>query len=164
MPATPSTAQVWSEIGRQIFAVLGFVTKSGAARTAGIVYAVADHRLYIGTDRMSWKARHIQENPNVSLTVTVAKRIPFIPWIKIPPATISFQGKAAVHGIDEVDSAVQRRLFRGLELKAEVRERTCIICVEPVGEFITYGVGVPLLTMRVPEQAKGRVPVSAPGH
>ena len=34
-----------------------------------------------------------------------------------------------------------------------------IIAIEPVGDFVTYGVGVPLMTMRNPEDARGRAPV-----
>jgi hypothetical protein len=159
MPATPSTEHVWEEVSRQIFAVLGFVSAKGEARTAGIVYTVAGRELYLGTDRRSWKTRHIEGNPNVSLTVTIAKRIPFVPWIKIPPATVTFQGKAAVLTLDQAPPKVQRALFRGLELNAEARERVCVIRVQPAGEFVTYGVGVPLLTMRKPEPARGRAPV-----
>jgi hypothetical protein len=159
MAATLSTEQVWAEIRRQIFAVLSFVTAKGEARSAGIVYAVSGRELYIGTDRKSWKTRHIEGNPNVSLTVTIAKRIPFVPWIKIPPATVTFQGNASVLSLDQAPPDVQRALFRGLELDAESRERTCVIRVQPLGEFVTYGVGVPLLTMRKPEEARGRAPV-----
>lgn len=39
--------QVWREIDRHLFAVLGMVTAQGEARTVGIVYVVADHMLYI---------------------------------------------------------------------------------------------------------------------
>ena len=42
----------------------------------------------------SFKARNVMRNPHVSLTVTVGQRIPFLPWIKIPAATITFQGLA----------------------------------------------------------------------
>jgi hypothetical protein len=159
MPATPPTDQVWSEIRKQIFAVLGFVSKNGEARTAGIVYVVHGRELYIATGRQSWKARHIRENPNVSLTVTISKRIPLFPWIKIPPATVTFQGTAAVCTLDEVSAELQHSLFRGHELDADTRGNSCVIRVAPRGEFITYGVGVPLLTMRHPEQARGRAAV-----
>ena len=163
MPATPSTGLVWKEVRNQMFAVLGFVSGRGEARTAGIVYAVHGNELFVGTDRNSWKARHITANPNVSLTVTIAKRIPFMPFVKIPPATITFQGRAAICSLDDVSLEVRHALFRGLELKAEERERICVIRVAPAGEFVTYGVGVPLLTMRNPEQARGRAPVAPAG-
>jgi hypothetical protein len=163
MAAAPSTDLVWREIQKQIFAVLGFVTPKGEARTAGIVYAVHSREVFIGTDRKSWKASHIAKNPNVSLTITIPKRIPLLPWIRIPPATVTFQGSAVVVGLNEAPADVQRGLFRGLELDTESRERICIIRVVPGGEFITYGVGVPLLTMRHPREAQGRAPTGMDG-
>jgi hypothetical protein len=147
------------ELERRSFAVLGFVTSRGEARAAGIVYAVRDRELYITTGRDSWKARHIASNPHVSMTVTISKRIPFVPWIQIPAATITFTGKASVHSLEQVPSEIPRRLLRGLELGAEDRQAISVIRVQPMGEFLTYGVGVPLHVMRRPEDAKGRAAV-----
>jgi hypothetical protein len=36
----------------------------------------------------------------------------------------------------------------------------CVIEIEPAGEFITYGVGIPLMSMRFPEKARGRAPIT----
>jgi hypothetical protein len=159
MPAPVTTELVWREIEKQLFAVLGYVTPRGEARTAGIVYVARGRRLYIGTAKDSWKAKHIAHNPRVSLTVTIAKRAPLMPWIKIPAATITFQGRAAVRGVEESSSEILRALTHGVELSAEERENFAILEVEPKGEFVTYGIGVSLMTMRKPEQARGRAPV-----
>lgn len=129
------------------------------SRTIGIVYTARDPRLYIAAEWNSWKARHIASNPHVSLTVTIPKRIPFLPWVRIPAATISFQGEASLHGIDDTPQEIARSLMRGLEIAADYRKQICIIRVQPTGEFVTYGVGVPLLAMRRPEAARGRAPV-----
>jgi len=146
-------------VERQIFAVLGFVTGNGEARTAGIVYTTRDGEIFIATDRDSWKAKHTAKNPRVSLTVTIPKRIPFMPWIRIPPATVTFQGDAAVCAPDTVAADVRRRLLRGLELDPALTDRIAIIRIKPRGDFVTYGVGVSLPAMRHPEKARGRVPV-----
>ena len=37
---------------------------------------------------------------------------------------------------------------------------TSVLEVEVQGDFITYGVGIPLMQMRHPEIARGRVPVA----
>lgn len=158
MAAALSTDMVWKEIQKQIFAVLGFVTPKGEARTAGITYVAHGREVFIGTGRESWKSRHIAKNPNVSLTVTIPKRIPLLSWIKIPPATVTFQGTAAVIGLDEAPADVRLKLFRGFELDTATRGEISIIRVAPWGEFITYGVGVALLTMRHPKEARGRAP------
>jgi hypothetical protein len=36
---------------------------------------------------------------------------------------------------------------------------SCLVEITPVGEFVTYGVGVRLMDMREPEKARGRAPV-----
>jgi len=153
---------VWKELGKEIFAVLGMVTAKGEARTVGVVYVVHEHKLYISSKKDAWKVRHISVNPTVSLTVPIAKRIPFMPWIKIPAATISFSGIANVLKPEEVASEALKALFRGLEIDSEVIESSAVIVVEPMGEFVTYGVGIPLMAMRYPEQARGRAPVTPP--
>lgn len=154
-----TTAQVWAEIEKQLFAVLGMVTTKNEARTAGIVYIVHNRKLYIGSKKTAWKNRHIAANPHVSLTVPIAKRIPLLPWIKIPAATITFSGTAQVLETAEASPEVVQALFRGMADTPETSAPFAIIEVTPVGHFVTYGVGVSLLTMRDTEKARGRVAV-----
>jgi uncharacterized pyridoxamine 5'-phosphate oxidase family protein len=159
MSAPVTTDLVWQEIGKHLFAVLAVATPRGEPRTVGIVYVVRDRRLYIATERMAWKARHIERNPSVSLTVTIPKRVPFMPWIRIPAATITFQGEATIHDVEDVAPGIRQALLRGLEVDQDTVSRVRIIQVRPTGEFLTYGVGVSLRTMRRPEQSRGRAPV-----
>lgn len=151
--------QVWRNIDRHLFAVLGMVTPKGEARTVGVVYVVADHKLYIGTQKAAWKVKHIAQNPHVSLTITIAKRIPLLPWIEIPAATISFAGLARVREHHEVTPEVLRKLYRGVVKDEAALAAACVIEVVPQGEFLTYGVGIPLMEMRFPEKARGRAAV-----
>jgi len=155
-----TSEQVWDELKKELFAVLGMVTAKGEARTVGIVYTVYGRKIYIATGKNSWKAQHTQNNPNVSLTVPIAKRIPFLPWIKIPAATITFSGKATVLAPQDVSADVLHALLRGLVEDQERMASMSIIAVEPVAEFITYGVGMPMMQMRDPEKARSRVPVA----
>ena len=155
-----TTAQVWNEIKKEIFAVLGMVTAKGEARTVGIVYAVHAEKIYIATGLESWKVRHIQSNPNISITVPIAKRIPFLPWIKIPAATITFSGKAKILDPAVVGKDVLFSLLRGLEKDEEMLATMGVIEIVPVGEFVTYGVGVSLMEMRDTQKARGRVSVT----
>ena len=157
-PAT--TKIVWDVIENELFAVLGMVTKDQEARTVGIVYIVKDHKLYIGTGLDSWKTRHIRANPKVSITIPLAKRIPFLPWINIPQATITFSGTARVTAAVEVEYALLKSVYHHLADDQKFIQESCLIEVIPEGEFITYGVGVPLMKMRQPELARGRASVS----
>ncbi|MBI3961294.1 MAG: pyridoxamine 5'-phosphate oxidase family protein [Deinococcus sp.] len=159
MPANLTSDQVWNEVEKQMFAVLGTVNRKGQPRTAGIVYKVKDRHLYIVTGYSSYKAKNVQHNSHVSVTVTVDKHIPFLPWVKIPAATITFQGEASLLHVSETESRIQTLLLGNLKLDEKILADLCIIKVKPVGQFITYGIGVPLLTMRDPEAARGRAPV-----
>lgn len=154
-----TSEQVWAELDKQLFAILGVVNAQNESRTIGMVYTVSDHKVFMVTGKDTWKARHIAQNPNVSITVPIARRIPLLPWVKIPAATITFAGVAALHTIDEVDGSVLSGLLRGLETDPEMREKSVIIEIQPVKDFITYGIGVPLMTMRTPAEARARVSV-----
>ena len=156
-----TTDQVWQEIEKNFFAVLGMVTPKGEARTVGIVYVVHGRKLYIGSQKETWKVKHIRHNPHVSLTVTVAKRVPLLPWIKVPAATITFAGEAKVLESREVKADVLKALYRDVVKDEKAMAESCVIEVTSVGEFITYGVGIGLMQMRFPDKARGRVAVAS---
>lgn len=160
MPISLTSEQVWQALEREVFAVLGMVNAHNEARTAGVVYVLRHHKLYVGTGRDTWKARHIAANPNVSVTVPIAKRVPFMPWLKIPAATITFAAIAHILPPDETPVELRRAVFRHVADDQALMAQSAIIELRPQGEFVTYGVGVPLLTMRTPEKARGRAPVS----
>jgi len=154
--ALPATAdEVWPYIEKWPFAVLGFVTPTGEPRAAGVMYTVRDRVLNVVTGPDTWKVRHIRSNPNVSVTVTV-QRLP-IRIRRAPPAVITFPGRATVVPIDDVDAELRAVLMHGLD---DTMGETCVIQIEPVGRFVTYGIGVPMMKMRHPGEALARVPVS----
>ena len=159
MAAPVTTDIVWGEVEKRLFAVLSYVNPKGQARSAGIVYVVKDRVLYVGTEKSSWKAKHIRLNPNVALNVTIAKRIPFMPWIKIPHATIAFNGTARVLPASETDPKIIKSLLHGMVDDPELIADTCVLAIQPTGHFVTYGVCVPLMDMRDPKKARGRIPV-----
>ncbi len=159
MPAEITTGQIWTELKKEIFAVVGMVTARNESRTVGIVYVVHDRRLFFSSETIAWKTRHLRKNPHVSVTVPIAKRIPFVPWIRIPAATITFSGTARVLDINEVSSEITQPLLKDLEGAEELRENCSIIEITPERDFLTYGVGVSLKTMHRPAEAWGRVAV-----
>ena len=154
-----STAEVWQTIEKELFAVVGMVNAGGEARTAGLVYIVRDRKLYLATGVETWKARHMAANPHVSVTIPIAKRVPVMPWLKIPQATITFQGTARVFPAAEASPELLRALFQHKADDREMVAGSCVVEITPVGEFVTYGVGVRLMDMREPEKARGRAPV-----
>ena len=154
-----SSSEVWDAVIKERFAVLGMVTARNECRTVGIIYAVHDHKLYIGTDRDAWKTRHVQRNPHVSITIPIAKRIPFVPWFKIPSATITFSGIAKVYENNELSPEISRKVFNYVDHNDQLMATTCLIEVTPEKDFLTYGIGIPMIQMRDHEKARARVPV-----
>ncbi len=153
-----TTEEVWEALDHAIFGVLAFVNRDGHPRTAGVCYVVDRRSILISSDRATWKVRHIAANPKVSMTVTVPKRVPFLPFIKVPAATITFQGEAELLEIGDIDSSVFARLPRGKERDPAVLESTTIIRIIPRGQFVTYGIAMPITQMRKHEEAHGRTP------
>lgn len=152
--ALPKSADdIWPYIEKWPFAVLSFVTPKGESRSAGIMYKVQDRVLYVLTGPDTWKSKHIRSNPNVSVTVTI-NRLP-IRIRQAPPAVITFSGLASVLMMEQVDEDLRRELMRGV---GEMPD-TCVVRIEPVGRFVSYGIGVPPMQMRHPEKALARIPV-----
>lgn len=149
---------VWNAIRSVNFMVIGMVSAKGEARTAGVMHHVHDGRLWFTTNDREWKARHIAGDPVVSVTVPIAKRVPFVPWVKVPAATITFSGVAETIPAGDLPPDVSHALLHGLEVTdGEERGALVGIGVRPTSDFVTYGVGVSLLAMRDTEQARGRV-------
>jgi len=156
-----SSEQVWQAIEKELFAVVGMVTANQEARTVGVVYVVRNRKLYIATGQDTWKARHIAANPHISVTIPIAKRIPVMPWIKIPAATITFSGTARIFPAKDAPSELLKAIFRDLADDEKMVADSCLIEITPVKEFVTYGIGVSLMQMRDTEQARGRAPVGS---
>lgn len=150
-----SSDQVWREIEKNTFGVLGMVTPQSQSRTVGIVYVVDNRKLFIGAQTTAWKTKHIVQNPNVSMTIPIARNVPLMPWIKVPATTITFAGIARILSQEEVSTELLQRLYRHEEGRAD----WCAIEVSPQKDFITYGLGISVLQMRFPERARGRAEV-----
>lgn len=153
-----TTEDVWESIEKEVFAVVGMVNARNEGRTVGIYYLVRDRRLWFATRTSEWKTKHMVANPNVSLTVAIPKRVPLMPFIKVPAATVTFSATATARAVDEVPTELFTKLSGGLESTDEA-EDTTIFEITPKGHFVTYGVGVSLTEMRDTELARGRAPV-----
>jgi len=152
-----TSEQVWRQIEKASFAVLGHVTPSGDPRSSGVVYRTIGRRLYVAVAPGSWKARQVAASGRVSMTVPVRRGGLLSLLMPIPPATVSFHGSALVHpaGSPEVRPLLEAL---GPLLPADRRASAAIIEIVPEGSFVTYGIGVPLTQMRDPAAARARVP------
>jgi hypothetical protein len=157
-PPRLNEERVWRDLTRASFAVISYVTPAGSPRSSGVVYAVADRRMYVAVAENSWKAKYIAVSGQVSVTVPVRRGGVMTLVFPIPPATITFHASAIVHPADSLtDRPLPKRLAS--LVPPERRTGSCIIEIEPTGVFITYGVGVSLRQMRSPASAGERVRV-----
>ncbi|UOE43659.1 pyridoxamine 5'-phosphate oxidase family protein [Agromyces larvae] len=148
---------VWQTMASTNFMVVGMVTARGEARTAGVMHAVHDGRVWFTTSSADWKTRHLTAHPQVSVTVAIPKRVWFLPWIRIPAATITFSGAAEPTPVADLAPDVAHALLHGLEFGDEAAQGITAFAVRPRGDFVTYGVGVSAMGMRDTERARGRV-------
>jgi pyridoxamine 5'-phosphate oxidase-like protein len=163
MAARLTSEQVWHQVAKASFAVLGYVTPSGEPRSSGVVYKSIGRRLYVAVASDSWKARHIAATRRVAVTVPVRRGGLLSLMAPIPPATISFHATAIVHpaGAPQVRPLLKEL---GSLLPAERRTSACLIEILPEGAFLTYALGVPLSKLRDPDAAGARVSVSPTGR
>lgn len=158
-----TTETVWTEMDNNIFGVLAFTNARGEPRSAGIVYSVDGRSLLISTGRDSWKVRHISRHPRVSMTIAIPKRVPFLPFIKVPAATVTFQGEAEILDVEDLSEAATERLFKSSRLDEDMTHTVKVIRVIPRGEFLTYGIGMPITQMANHERAVARVSCGTEG-
>ena len=156
--AAALTDEVWRQLAKASFAVVSQITPTGGPRSSGVLYVVVGRMMYVAVAEDSWKAVHLAANGAVAVTVPVRRGGILSLLFPIPPATISFHGAATVHPVSSLEgSPVARKLER--LLPPERRDGYRIVAIRPEGQFLTYGVGVPLMQMRVPARARRRVPV-----
>jgi Pyridoxamine 5'-phosphate oxidase len=153
--------QVWRALTTASFAVLGYATPSGEPRSSGVVYKAVGRRLYVAVAPDSWKARHVAASGRVAVTVPVRRGGMLSLVVPIPPATVSFHAAAVVHppGSPGVRSILNEL---GSLLPAERRTSAAIIEIVPEGAFVCYGLGVSLMKMRDPAEARSRVGTDYP--
>jgi hypothetical protein len=152
-----SSADVWRALEKASAAVIGHVTPSGKPRTSAVVYKCLERRLYVAVAPDSWKARQINSGDQVSMTVLIPRGGLLSLVFPIPPATITFHGTAHVHPADAPEVRPLLARLKSL-LPPERAHSACLIQITPEGEFLTFGVGVPLMAMRHPALSRAHIP------
>ncbi len=154
-----SCDEVWRQLSKASFAVLAYTTPAGEPRSSGVVYVAVGRRLYVAVAPDSWKARHIVDGQEVSLTVPVRRGGILTLLVPIPPATVSFHARAVVHPAGSLDVTSLPGAFARI-LPESRRASSCVLELAPEGRFLTYGVGVSLSELADPAVSLGHVPVS----
>jgi hypothetical protein len=151
--------EVWRQLSKASFAVLAYTTPAGKPRSSGVVYGVANQRMYVAVAADGWKARQVVTGQEIAVTVPVRRGGILALLAPIPPATITFHARATVHAAGSLDiGSVSKELMKRVP---EARKAgSCVIELVPEGRFLTYGIGVSLMDMANPARALARVPVA----
>jgi nitroimidazol reductase NimA-like FMN-containing flavoprotein (pyridoxamine 5'-phosphate oxidase superfamily) len=140
------------------YCVLATATTNGRPQSTGVIYCSRGLDLYVYADEHSAKARNIERNPSVAVTIPVWGRQLF--WV--PPRSIQFQGVANILPSDD-RAAREVYKFRVLFMHVDVailKTKGCFLHIRPTKHINTYGVGVPRMTMaRHPEEANRVTPI-----
>ncbi len=153
--AHPRWDDVVRAIAKRSFCLLATTSPAGRSHVAGVLYDEVDGGLYVSVDRPSRKARNIEANPHVALTVPI-RRIPVG-----PPSTAMFQTTATVLAND--DPEVRRLAADGrlgdITGHGELNLASgCIVRIDPPAVIHTYGLGLSLWRLiREPLRGGGRV-------
>jgi Pyridoxamine 5'-phosphate oxidase len=155
-----TTEQVWRALARQPFMVVAMVNRHGQGRSVGVTPAVHGDDLWFAATETDWKVTHLRHQPEVSVTVPVRRGGVLTLVAPIPPATVTVPATAQVLPVGDAPDDVRRRLLRGLTEPDAERGDVVMVRLTPHGDFVTYGLGVPLRVMADTERARGRVPVA----
>ncbi len=154
-----SCEAVWEALAKASFAVVSHVNAAGEPRSSGVVYGVADRRMYVAVAADGWKARQVVTGQEVAVTVPVRRGGILALLVPIPPATITFHARATVHPAGSLDIGSVSKELEKLVPEAR-KDGSCVIELVPEGRFLTYGIGVSLMEMANPARALARVPVA----
>jgi hypothetical protein len=153
-----TSSDVWRALSKQTFAVMSHVTASGEPRSSGVCFGTDKGKLLVAVAATSWKARTIADGQLVAMTVLVRRGGLLAMLFPIPPAQISFRARAKVGEPCMLDRDSLPPKFA--RLLPPTTSPSCLIELTPVGNFLTYGIGVSLMAMRDPAVAQSRVPVA----
>jgi uncharacterized protein YhbP (UPF0306 family) len=133
--------------------ILSTVDSKSRPHSCVLVYQSNGNVIYCQTGNKTFKARNIRNNENVSVTIPIRKNF-FHKLIPAPPAEIHFTTKAELR---EKDDEEARKIYaKYLKYDDATPQEVEKIWIRiPLPEVIaTYGVGVKLLKMRKPEEAR----------
>jgi hypothetical protein len=155
-PVTPALDEILAAIAKRSFATLATTSPNDRPHAAGVLYAAVDDVLYVSTLRASRKARNIEANPHVFVSIPV-RRIPF----GAPPSTIQFAATAEVLPVDHPDvlALAAAGTLDPITGHGELDlPGGCILRITPGRTIHTYGIGMSLRALaKNPLDAAGSV-------
>jgi hypothetical protein len=136
--------------------VLSTVDKENKPHSSVVVYQSDGKVIFIQTGNDTIKAKDIELNEKVSITIPFRKNF-FHKLIPAPPAELHFTSKASIRSKgDEEAKKVYSKYLKYLE-DEELPSESVWIRIEIPDVIATYGVGVSMFKMRDPEKARNIV-------
>ena len=141
---------------KNMWLVLSTANEKGNPQSSVIVYSSDGNALYFTTGINTLKAKNMQKNPNVSVTIPFRMNL-LHKLIPAPPGELHFKAKAEF--LEREDEEVQTMLARIIkyEEKVEIPQETVYVKLVPTSKIATYGVGIKLINLRFPEKARNIV-------
>ncbi|MFV0317069.1 MAG: hypothetical protein ACK5O2_08925 [Microthrixaceae bacterium] len=146
---------VHKALHRSPFMVVAFESATGP-RCAGVVPEFDGQVIWLGSVGHDFKVRCMRKHHEVSVTATVPTRVPILASF-IPPSTVTFKGRAEVLPIDA--PGVPTALRKGIKVPADTE--LAAVRIEPIGDFISYGLDLPVWKLTDTDLARGRTEFKA---
>ena len=149
-------AEVIKAIKSNMWMVISTVDEKNHPHSSVVVYQSDGEILIFQTGIHTIKAKSIQYNNNISVTIPFRKNF-LHKLIPAPPAELHFTGKAEILPYDDIQA---RKIFsRFLKYSEDVEypQDSIWVKITPSNIISTYGVGVRLLDMRNPDKAMNLV-------
>ncbi|MHA1398056.1 MAG: pyridoxamine 5'-phosphate oxidase family protein [Candidatus Heimdallarchaeaceae archaeon] len=148
--------EIRSIMKKNTWLVLSTADQKGNPQSSVIMYQSDGKAIYFMTGKNTLKAKNMQQNKNVSITIPFWKST-FHKLIPAPPAELHF--KATVEFLERDNEEIQRVMKKVLkfEEKAGISKDTLYVKATPKKKIATFGVGIKLLEMRKLEKARNIV-------
>ncbi len=141
---------------KNLWLVLSTVNEKGQPHSCVVVYQSDGNEIVILTGQDTLKARNIQKNPKVSITIPFRKNF-FHKLIPAPPGELHFNATAEiVPTSDEEARKIYGKFLKHAE-KAGVEGGSIFIKITPSKAIHTFAVGIKMREMRKPEKARNKV-------
>jgi nitroimidazol reductase NimA-like FMN-containing flavoprotein (pyridoxamine 5'-phosphate oxidase superfamily) len=140
--------------------VLSTADVNGVPQCSVVVHASNGNVIYILSGEGTLKTRNIKANKHVGVTIPFRKNILHRLMRNVPPAEIHFRGEATILPYSDEEA---RRIYgkvMNYEAPPDTEQASVWIKIKPTSKVSCYGLGVSLLTMRKPYEARKMVQLS----
>jgi len=148
--------EVRNIIKKNMWLVVSTVNEHGQPHSCVVVYQSDGDTIIALTGKDTIKAKNIQKNPKVSITIPFRMNL-LHKLVPAPPAELHFYATAEILSKEDGDA---RRIYGKFLKHAEssgVAEDSVFIKIKPLKTIHTFGVGIKMWEMRNPNKARNKI-------